>query len=105
MSGGDGAVEYIARLEQFIIESLFDGNATTGLPRVRDNHQPSLISSLSLSSPWGNFAFSISKATMLMMRIQIGESRSSGSFFTKLMAVTHWDSSLQVEPSLLRGSI
>ena len=49
-----------------------------------------------MSSPCGSFALSISKATMLMIRIQIGESRSSGSFLTKLMAVTHWDSSLQI---------
>ena len=46
-------------------------------------------------SPCGNFALSISKATMLIIRIQIGESRSSGSFFTKLIAVTHWDSNLK----------
>jgi hypothetical protein len=31
--------------------------------------------------PGGSLALSISKATMLMMRIQMGESRSSGSFY------------------------
>ena len=77
------------------------------------------------SLPCGSLAFSISKATMLMMITQMGLeknkvlcsillfskkkntfyiliyilpnlSRSSGSFFTKLMAVTHWDSNLKM---------
>lgn len=55
-----------------------------------------------MSAPCGNLALSISKATMLMIRIQIGESRSSGSFLTKLMAVTHWDSSLQTRGIIIQ---
>ena len=42
----------------------------------------------------GSFAFSISRATILIIRIHIGESRSSSSYFTKQIEITHCDSSL-----------